>query len=149
LANIDLINSAQFKLLSSEDRKNYLRERRKIYSDKTIRNYWEMTHGSYRYYIKSLGLEVDDEKNMTLSEKSKNIIEADFHVYEEEKNNETQLAIPESKEQTVPNFPPMINFPEAVGTVTQLRKRLEGILMVLESENEDQLFKLKIEVSLK
>lgn len=79
----------------------------------------------------------DDEEDNTQEPKWVDAIEVDYKVIEEPK---LQPPAPIQQEPTFFSFPPV------TGTVAQMRKRLEGILLMMEGENEDTVFRLNITV---
>lgn len=81
--------------------------------------------------------EDDEDDNDVQEPKWVDAIEVDYKVIEEPK------AQPPAPIQQEPTF---LSFPPVTGTVAQMRKRLEGILLMMEGENEDTVFRLNITV---
>jgi hypothetical protein len=132
-----------FKALDMKERNQTLRDLRKLYSDKEIRDEWGMKYSTFYYYIKQANFEEEKERkrsklqpkpqinretnntNITYSDK---IIDADYTIVEE------------SKEL------PIMNFKDVVGNMEQIEKRLDSISTLLGMEGKETKFRLNIQV---
>lgn len=154
------ISMEAFKSLTPNKKIEYLQFHRKVASDKEIRDEWGMTKGNYNYYLTSLGLkdipnpnEEKEERKPYATRKSKDdFIELSYSVVDEEQRQERERAVNPAYLQQPPQLEApkgathLIHYPSVTGTVAQLRKRLEVILMLLELDGEDTELTLGITI---
>lgn len=72
----------------------------------------------------------------------------DFPMDTDVQAPQTQLAIVPAQQEPAPaiEIQPIMSFQGVTGTLEQLRKRLDGMMMILESEGDNARFKLNITV---
>lgn len=161
-----IITYEQFKEINNKDRKReVLEDLMKHYPDKAIREHWGIRPQNFYNLVSQLKLsgenrptgEYPEEISTPQRKNNKNVIDADFVVYENSPTPQqadpsagpAQLAgsraiVPAMPQQTAGA---LLNFPDMVGNTAQLRKLMEGMLMILEATNgNDTPFKLRIEV---
>jgi hypothetical protein len=163
---MSMLTLDEFKRLQPKQaRADYLKQLRLLASDNEIRTFWDLKFDAFNYHLKALGLKdtmygkkvetnesVADRarKNAGSNKKNQsNIIELEYKVVEKEEvkavsREETQLALEAPKGITH-----MISYPAVVGNVSQLRRRLEAILTLVELDGEDAELVLSITIDRK
>lgn len=152
-----------FKALQKNERNQLLRDLRRIYSDKDIRDAWGLKYAAYHYYLKQIK---EEEKQWAAEGKPKDykvypnlnpsegesasgrkIIDAEYSIVEEGAPPGTLPAvIPPTRSNTEPEELPIMNFKDVIGSSVQMEKRLSSILTLLEMEGEDAKFRINIQV---
>ncbi|MBB6732691.1 hypothetical protein [Cohnella zeiphila] len=126
-------------------KRELIRAWRKQFTDKSIRETWDMKFSKYYYYLKTVDLKgaggdidpVDRPENSKATSPEEKIIEAEWTVIEEEKENSKALVVSggaDAAEQLIGSL--IMSFRET-GTPERIMKRLKAIAANLELEEDD------------
>lgn len=145
----------QFKSLPKERQKEAIKELRKNFPDKDIRESWNMTTGGFyqmlrKFDLSSKNTDMPPTRKQDSNNSNSNYIDAEFIVVDDDKNKKPshqQLANISStpEPETISTYLP---FPPMKGTTRQLRKQFEAVALFLEGHEEDEETKFEITLSI-